>query len=142
MLKGRTLTWLRPGAAQLLSKLVLTSGRAGRLCKRPSHGASRPTTLTALAGSNRPYVSLGLDEPGVGLRQHCRGEPLAAQDVERLMQRTNTPLAPSNATPPYRDEAISEPPSWAMVGPPDILLMVLAALSLWALIVWAISRYL
>ena len=52
------------------------------------------------------------------------------------------PLEPSDATQSYTDGAIPERPSWAMVGPPDILLMVLAALSLWALIVWAISQYL
>jgi len=57
-------------------------------------------------------------------------------------------LSTPSGMPDRRDEAISGPSypaisersSW-VGGAPDILLIVLASLSLWALIVWAIIRY-
>ena len=57
-------------------------------------------------------------------------------------------LSTPSGMPHRRDEAISgrsypamsERSSW-VVGAPDILLIVLAFLSLWALIGWAIIRY-
>jgi hypothetical protein len=47
---------------------------------------------------------------------------------------------PSEGTPNHGQEAVSHS-SW-VASPPDILLVVLASLSLWALIVWALARYL
>jgi len=50
------------------------------------------------------------------------------------------PFKLSGGTPRYRGEAISGRSHW--VATPDVLLMMVAALSLWVLIVWAISSYL
>jgi hypothetical protein len=51
------------------------------------------------------------------------------------------PFKPSGVAPYHRQQAASPQPSPA-AGAPDILLMVLAAMSLWVLIVWALARYL
>jgi hypothetical protein len=51
------------------------------------------------------------------------------------------PFNPSGGTPQRGQQAVSPHSSW-VATPPDILLMVLASVSLWALIVWALARYL
>ena len=53
------------------------------------------------------------------------------------------PFKPSGGTPErgQGQQALSPHSPW-VAGPPDILLMVLASLSLWALVVWALARYL
>jgi len=51
------------------------------------------------------------------------------------------PFNPSGGTPERGQQALSPHAPW-VAGLPDILLMVLASLSLWALIVWALARYL
>jgi len=51
------------------------------------------------------------------------------------------PFKPSGVAPYQRQQAAYRQPS-TEAGAPDILLMVLAALSLWVLIVWALARYL
>jgi hypothetical protein len=67
--------------------------------------------------------------------------PVDAFNDANIRQRIEMPFKPSGGATHPADRAMSRDTSWA-VGPPDILLMVLAALSLWALIVWAISGYL
>jgi len=49
------------------------------------------------------------------------------------------PATPTSM-PHRRDQAFSERSPW-VVGAPDILLIVLASLSLWALVAWAIIGY-
>ena len=51
------------------------------------------------------------------------------------------PFKPSGGTPERGQQALSPHSPW-VAGPPDILLMVLASVSLWSLIVWALARYL
>jgi hypothetical protein len=51
------------------------------------------------------------------------------------------PFKPPGGTPERGQQALSPHSPW-VAGPPDILLMVLASVSLWALIVWALARYL
>jgi hypothetical protein len=52
------------------------------------------------------------------------------------------PFKLAGRAPRYTEAAISGRSLRVAVGVPDILLMILAALSLWALIFWAASRYL
>ena len=67
--------------------------------------------------------------------------PVDAFKGANVRQRIDMPFKPSGEAAHPADRAMSRDTSWA-VGPPDILLIFLASLSLWALIVWAISRYL
>jgi hypothetical protein len=55
--------------------------------------------------------------------------------------KDHMPFNPPEGTPQRGQQALSPHSPW-VAGPPDILLMVLASLSLWALIVWALARYL
>jgi hypothetical protein len=140
------------GCSPMMAGLVLTSGSSRAACERPSHGASAMKMANSYRGSTDPTIF------SVRFRTWCSA---TAPDTTAAVGNCSLRPAFNSATlqritmfstpsgmPDRRNEAISgasypaisERSSW-VGGAPDILLIVLASLSLWALIVWAIIRY-